>query len=102
MATAAQEIVLMKHRIKSMEDKLDSLDKKLDTLAKKLLDPDDGFVVRVNRNTEFRESHDKSMPMYDGIIEDFKELQRWKSTVSKALWGLYAAIIGYIVKLIFW
>jgi len=102
MATTAQEVALMKHRIKSMEDKLDSLDKKLDTLAKKLLDPDDGFVVRVNRNTEFRESHNKSTPMYEGVIDDFKELQRWKSTVSKALWGLYAAIIGYIVKLIFW
>ena len=98
MATTAQEVALMKHRIKSMEDKLDSLDKKLDTLAKKLLDPDNGFVVRVNRNTEFRESHDRSMP---SVIDEFKELQRWKRTVSKALWGLYAAIIGCIIKLIF-
>ena len=95
MATAAQEIALMKQRISSMEDKLDSLDDKLDALTKQLLDPDNGFVVRVNKNTVFRESHNE-------IIEEFKELQRWKSTVSKALWGLYAAIIGYIVKLIFW
>jgi predicted nucleic acid-binding Zn-ribbon protein len=98
MATTAQEIALMKHRIKSMEDKLDSLDDKLDTLAKKLLDPDNGFVVRVNRNTEFRELYDRSML---NVIDEFKELQRWKRTVSKALWGLYAAIIGCIIKLIF-
>ena len=102
MATTVQEIALMKQRIKSMEDKLDNLDDKLDVLTKQLLDPDNGFVVRVNKNTAFRESHDESMPMYNGIIDEFKELQRWKSTVSKALWGLYAAIIGYIVKLIFW
>jgi len=102
MATAAQEIALMKLRIKSMEDKLDSLDKKLDTLTKQLLDPDDGFVVRVNKNTEFRQSHIETQPIYDKLINEFKELKRWKSTVSKALWGVYAAIIGSIIKLIFW
>ena len=102
MATTAQEIALMKQRIKSMEDKLDNLDGKLDTLTKKLLDPDDGFVVRVNRNTEFRRAQIESQPMYDELINEFKELRRWKGTVSKALWGVYAAIIGSIIKLIFW
>lgn len=102
MATAAQEIALMKMRIKSMEDKLDSLDDKLDALTKQLLDPDDGFVVRVNKNTSFRLSHDENQPTYDKLLEEFKELQRWKGTVSKALWGVYAAMIGSIIKLIFW
>jgi predicted nucleic acid-binding Zn-ribbon protein len=102
MATAAQEIALMKQRIKSMEDKLDNLDNKLDTLTKQLLDPDDGFVVRVNKNTSFRLSHNEDQPIYDELLEEFKELQRWKATVSKALWGVYAAIVGSIIKLIFW
>ena len=102
MATTAQEIALMKQRVRSMEDKLDNLDEKLDILTKQLLDPDDGFVTRVNKNTEFRESQGRSMPGYNKIIGDFHELQRWKSTVTKALWGLYAAVISYLVKLLFW
>jgi len=42
------------------------------------------------------------MPGYNKIIRQFRELQQWKGAVTKALWGLYAAVIGYIVKLIFW
>ena len=102
MATAAQEIALMKQRINSLEEKIDTLDGKLDLLTVQLLNPDDGFVARVNKNTTFRRSHNENMPMYNAIIEDFKELKRWKSGVTKALWGLYAAGIGYILKLIFW
>ena len=48
MATAAQEIALMKQRINSLEEKIDTLDGKLDLLTVQLLNPDDGFVARVN------------------------------------------------------
>ena len=102
MATAAQEIALMKHRMDSLEKKIDTLDGKLDLLTVQLLNPDDGFVARVNKNTTFRKSHNENMPIYNGIIEEFKELQRWKSSVTTALWGLYTAGVGYILKLIFW
>ena len=40
--------------------------------------------------------------VYNKIIGEFKELQRWKSTVTKALWGLYAAVTAWIVKILFW
>jgi len=102
MATTAQEIALMKQRMKSMEEKLDNLDKKLDMLTKQLLNPEDGFVVRVNKNTERLDRRDIELPMWLGNLEEFKQMQRWKSNVTKALWGLYTAVVGYIVKLIFW
>ena len=102
MATTAQEIALIKQRMRSMEDKLDNLDKKLDALTKQLLDPDNGFVVRVNKNTERMDKRDIELPMWLGNLEQFKQMQRWKSNVTKALWGLYAAVIGYIINLLFW
>jgi len=77
MASTAEEIGLMKLRIDSMEDKLDKMDAKLDMLTEKLLDPDHGVTARVNRNT----SHRKIM--------------------SKALWVIYAAVLGVIIKLFF-
>jgi tetrahydromethanopterin S-methyltransferase subunit G len=100
--TTKEEIVLMKQRMNSVEEKLDKMDSKLDMLTEKLLDPDYGVVARVNKNTSFRKKHDEAIPAYNTIIDEFRSLQRWKSTVTKALWGLYAAVIGYIVKLIFW
>jgi len=101
MATAAQEIALMKQRMDSFEDKLDSVDSKLDLITKQLLDPDNGFVARVNKNTEGREERENLMPMYNKIIEDFLALQRWKESVTKALWVLYVAAAGAIINL-FW
>jgi len=102
MATTAQEIALMKKDIETLSENVREMNNKIDNLTLKLLDPDTGLVVRVNKNTDFRESHDVAMPGYNKIIRQFRELQQWKGAVTKALWGLYAAVIGYIVKLIFW
>ena len=84
-----------------MEKKLDDIDKKLDKLTIKLLDPDDGFVVRVNKNTSFRNNMNEILPYYEETIEEFKLLKRWKENVSKALWTIFVALVGVIVKLIF-
>ena len=92
MATAAQEIALMKQRMDSFEDKLDRLDKKLDNLSTNLLDPDKGFVVRVNKNTEFRREMEE-------MISDIYAMKRWGQGVNWALRVLFAAILGALVKL---
>lgn len=97
-----QEIALMKKDIEMLSEEVKEINDKIDNLTVKLLDPDDGVVSRVNKNTAFRRSHDESMPGYNKIINEFKELQRWKGTVTKALWGIYAAIVGWIVKTLFW
>jgi|TARA_R100001198_G_C5199697_1_gene189192 hypothetical protein len=76
-ATAAQEIALMKQRMDSMEEKLDKMDDKLDMLTKNLLDPDNGVVSRVNRNTSARVA------------------------MQRGLWGLWTIVVGTIVAYFF-
>ena len=44
----------------------------------RLLDPDDGTISRVNRNTEFRKK------------------------ANCALWSVWIAVLGILGKLIFW
>lgn len=73
----AQDIAIMKLRIDSMEEKLSKIDDKLDMLMEKLLDPDNGVTARVNQNTSARKA------------------------IARALWVLYAIVIGAIAKLIF-
>jgi len=102
MATTAEEIALMKKDIEILKGDVKEINDKLDKLMVKLLDPDEGLVVRVNKNTSRLNKRDVELPMWLGSLEQFKQMQKWKSNVTKALWGLYAAIIGYIVKLIFW
>jgi len=100
--TTAQEIALMKKDIETLGEDVKEINDKLDRLMVKLLDPDNGFVVRVNKNTERMDKRDIELPMWLGNLEEFKQMQRWKSNVTKALWGLYGTVIGYIIKLIFW
>ena len=102
MATTAQEIALMKKDIETLGEDVKEINDKLDRLMIKLLDPDEGLVVRVNKNTERLDERDKSLAGWMKDVRDFHYMKKWKSTVTKALWGLYAAVVGYIVKLIFW
>tara|TARA_B100000963_G_scaffold358345_1_gene382789 strand:- start:913 stop:1224 length:312 start_codon:yes stop_codon:yes gene_type:complete len=101
MADNTTNMELMSLRMDNMEKKLEEIDGKLDALTKKLLDPDNGFVTRVNKNTAFRKLREEEMPYLDEMIEDFNDVKKWKDNVSKALWILFTAIVGVIIKLIF-
>ena len=58
-----------------------------------LLDPEDGIIVRVNKNTFWRKEID---------ADEFKALIRWKQTINSAIYVVYTALVGIILKLIFW
>tara|TARA_Y100000361_G_scaffold31642_1_gene26481 strand:- start:613 stop:900 length:288 start_codon:yes stop_codon:yes gene_type:complete len=58
-----------------------------------LLDPEDGLIVRVNKNTYWRKQID---------IQDITALKNFKKNVTTALWGIYSLVLGVIAKLIFW
>ena len=57
-----------------------------------LLDPEDGLIVRVNKNTYWRKEID---------ADEFKALLRWKQAMTHAMWIGYTALFGIIIKLIF-
>ena len=57
-----------------------------------LLDPEDGIIVRVNKNTYWRKELD---------ADEFKALVRWKQSMTHAMWLAYTALLGILVKLIF-
>ena len=57
-----------------------------------LLDPEDGIIVRVNKNTYWRQQLD---------ADEFKALLRWKQSVTHAMWIAYTTLTGILVKIIF-
>ena len=65
------------------------------TIQKRLFNPDDGLIVEVNKNTEFKQENQEN-------LKDVNNLISWKGNVTKALWVVYSAIIGVIIKLLFW
>ena len=58
-----------------------------------LLDPEDGVIVRVNKNTFWRRQID---------TRDIEELKSFKKNVTTALWAIYSIVLGVVAKLIFW
>ena len=63
---------------KQIHDELINLKQDVRFIKKRLLDPDDGTIARVNRNTSFRKS------------------------AQKTLWSIWLVIIGILGKIIFW
>lgn len=92
METTAQEIALMKLRMKSVEDKIDKLDEKLDMITEKLLDPDHGVTARVNKNTYFRNE-------MEDLVGEIYAMRRWRKTTDILIKALIVAVAGGLVKL---
>jgi|TARA_Y100001963_G_scaffold123966_1_gene174385 hypothetical protein len=84
-------------RLDSIEGKLpngelEEMHQMIKEIKEILLDPEDGIIVRVNKNTFWRKEID---------ADEFKALLRWKQGVTHAMWIAYSALFGIILKLIF-
>jgi hypothetical protein len=91
-----------------LSDKLhvfENLRKNISEVKEILSDPNDGIIVKVNKNTEYRVHDNKNNKQREKIIQEFsktcQEMKNWKSGVTKALWISFAAIVGIVIKLIF-
>ncbi len=78
---------------KLMSGELEEIHETVKEIKEVLLDPEDGIIVRVNKNTYWRKQID---------IQEIKELTNFKQNVTHALWGVYTLVLGVIAKLIFW
>ena len=89
------QIVLIQKSLKDLEEGQKSLRGEIRTIQKRLFNPDNGLIVEVHKNTEFKLDNQQNLKDVVGLIS-------WKSNVTKALWVIYSAIIGVIIKLLFW
>jgi hypothetical protein len=80
------ELVAMAKDMKEMKEDISDL-------KYTLLNPEDGVIVKTNQNTYFRKANQEN-------IEKIDELLLWKNSVTKALWILFTAIVGVVVKLV--
>ena len=85
---------------KLMSGELEEIHETVKEIKEVLLDPEDGIIVRVNKNTYWRKTITEGDINFDSIKDDVKDLNSFKSNVTKALWVVYTAIMGVIIKLI--
>ena len=72
------EIKLVKKDMTFLKEGQSKMQSDITMIKKVLLDPDNGAISRVNRNTDFRKK------------------------ANAALWSVWVAMIGVLAKLIFW
>jgi hypothetical protein len=72
------EIKLVKKDMTFLKEGQSKMQSDITMIKKVLLDPDNGTISKVNRNTDFRKK------------------------ANAAIWSIWVAMIGVIAKLIFW
>ena len=99
------EFALLKKSVEDLSSGQNALKLSIRELKQQLLDPDNGVVVRVNRNSDFRKDSEKRGPLceksFEGMEDSVRRILSWKDGVSKALWILFTGIAGIIVKILF-
>ena len=98
------EFALLKKSVEDLNVGQGALKSSISELKQQLLDPDNGVVVRVNRNSEFRKDSEQRGPLcqqsFENMEDSVNNILGWKDNVSKALWILFTAVVGLIIKLV--
>lgn len=90
--------------IKQLIQNQEDMKQDMSDLKSRLLNPYDGAIVEIRKNTEFRQDQMKKEKEYDKLLEEHKDLVRWRQTFSKAFWVFFttaAGVIAYILTEIF-
>jgi len=98
-------IALLQQAIEDLQKSNDGVKLSMRELKKQLLDPDDGVVVRVNKN---KDDIEELIGYTRGFLKkcetfesDIKECKKFKNGAHKALWVVYTSIIALATKLMF-
>ena len=98
-------IALLQQAIEDLQKSNDGVKISMRELKKQLLDPDDGVVVRVNKNSEFRRESEERGPLCQKSFEEMEDtvqdLTEWKANVTKFIWILLTSMVGLIAKVIY-
>ena len=92
------ELLKIEARLNQIVDNQVDMKEDIRSFRKQILDPEEGIIVKLNKNTEFRE---KCEPDREAVLAQFQAILRWKGVMDKALWVLFSGMAGVILKLIF-
>jgi hypothetical protein len=90
------ELKRMEESIRGLRDDYSTLKADVSDIKYTLLNPEDGIIVRVNKNTEYRREREDMQDYYDKIVIDFEKMKDWKEGVTKALWIVFTSLVGII------
>ena len=85
--------------VQRLADAQDEMKRDLHELKEKLLDPDDGAIVKINKNTSFRKDTEED---WERILQEHKELMEWKTRLNKASWIIFSTSVTVLLGILGW
>ena len=92
--------VIKQSQLKLGEDQK-TIKEDLEYFKKRLFNPDDGVIVRINKNTDSIARFEEAFDEIPDLRNKLENIDKWKESVSKALWIVYTSLVGIILSLIF-
>lgn len=86
--------------LKALVEDVKELKDDMSDLKYTLLNPEEGVIVKTNKNTDFRNRMEAGDKDFVAKMAEVEDLKRWKEGVTKALWILFTGLAGVIIKLI--
>jgi hypothetical protein len=90
--------------IKQLIQNQEDMKSDMSDLKSRLLNPYDGAIVEIRKNTEFRQAQEKKEKEYEKLLEEHKDVVKWKSNFTRAFWVLFttaAGVFAFILTEIF-
>lgn len=95
------ELESIKRSIESLSNDQKSIKDDLEYFKKRLFNPDDGVIVRINKNTDQIINFHEEIEKIPAIKNKVESIEAWQTGVNKTLWIIFSTIIGLIIALLF-
>jgi len=86
--------------LKQMANDFKEMKEDLSDLKYTLLNPDDGVIVKTNKNTEYRRELEGNEEEFRNKMSEIEDIKRWKEGVTRALWIIFGILATVIVRML--
>jgi hypothetical protein len=95
------ELEIIKRSILILGEDQKSIKEDLEYFKKRLFNPDDGVIVRINKNTDAIMRSEEMVEELPQIKNRMDNIENWQKGVNKALWFVFTTIGGIVIALVF-
>ena len=86
--------------LKQMQKDMQDLKADVSDMKYTLLNPDNGVIVNTNKNTDYRHQLQANQKDFDQQMSKIKEIENWKSGVTRALWVIFGILASVIIRIL--
>ena len=92
--------VQLEGSIKQLIDNQNDMKSDMSELKQRLLNPYDGAIVEIRKNTEFRHDWEKQEKELDTLKDEHRDLVRRQTTYTKIFWTMFTTTVGVLAYIV--